>query len=85
MDRNTMDKLAESLGIDKKTQAILDEGSDHPYTCRCPTCLQWWVAMGAANPGDGDDDFGPFTKEEVIEAGYKEEDQEKDGHEPATD
>ena len=44
--------------------ATLDTGSDHPYQCKCPTCLQWWRMMG---PDPDDDSYGPFTKEEIEE------------------
>jgi len=43
-------------------------GSDHPYTCKCDVCLRWWVQVGPEDTGDGWS-FGPFTKEEYVEAG----------------
>lgn len=44
------------------------EGSNHPYTCRCATCLQWWVQCGPEDTGEGWS-FGPFTQAEYEEAG----------------
>lgn len=64
MEQNQKNKLAETLGIDKDTQLILDVGSDHSYDCRCEVCRQWWIAMGP----DGDS-YGPFTRDEI----YKED------------
>ena len=43
------------------------EASNHPYTCKCPQCLQWWVECGPEDTGDGWS-FGPFTQSEY-EAG----------------
>ena len=34
---------------------------DHPFTCRCAACLEWWATMGA----DENDIYGPFTKTEI--------------------
>lgn|GEM_PF-2222466 len=46
--------------------AALEVASDHPYTCRCRVCLQWWAHCG---PEWEDEDvpagYGPFTKDEV--------------------
>lgn len=53
-------ELAKMLGITPNEQRILDAGSNHPYSCRCETCRQWWQQMG-----DDDGSYGPFTKEEV--------------------
>lgn len=36
------------------------EASDHPYSCTCEKCRQWWKGMGK----DPDtDSYGPFGKE----------------------
>lgn len=53
--------LAEALGISPRERDVLLDGSEHPYGCRCDTCLDWWAQMGP----DEDDEFGPFAPEEV--------------------
>jgi hypothetical protein len=67
MTQDQKDALARAMGIDPETQAALDAGSDHAYSCRCETCRRWWKAMGPADAGEdgGGADYGPFTKEEV--------------------
>lgn len=34
--------------------------SDHPRACRCTMCLRWWADLGAP-----EEEYGPFTREEV--------------------
>jgi hypothetical protein len=48
--------------MDKAMARMLLEGSGHPGACRCPTCLQWWLACG------DDGNWGPFTAEEIANA-----------------
>lgn len=31
------------------------EASNHPYTCTCPICREWWKIMGTDEEG-----YGPF-------------------------
>lgn len=63
-------------------QAILDQmieqeptlvgllaGADHPYSCRCAQCLQYWVGVGPEEEGPDEWGFGPFTREEFEAAG----------------
>lgn len=47
---------------------VVMEASSHSYHCRCEKCLQWWVACGPEDTGDGWG-FGPFTEDEFIAAG----------------
>jgi hypothetical protein len=42
MNQDFCDRLAKALGIPKEEQAALDAGSDHPYSCTCGTCREWW-------------------------------------------
>ena len=59
-----IDNLKKNAGISDAFAAA----SNHPGTCRCIDCLDWWIAMGA----DPDTEkYGPFTDEE-IEARKKE-------------
>ena len=44
-------------------ERVLVEGSEHPYQCRCPTCLAWWATMG---PEDNHS-WGPFSEREIRE------------------
>jgi len=41
---------------------VFSEASNHPYTCRCDACREWWLAMGH-DPDMGR--YGPFTEEEI--------------------
>jgi len=50
--------LRELLNVDP----LFAEASDHPYTCRCNKCLQWWKTVG---PDPDTARYGPFTKEEI--------------------
>ena len=36
------------------------DASDHPYTCRCHICRNWWLSMG---PDPDTNKFGPFGTE----------------------
>lgn len=69
MSREFMDNLAAQLGIPKEKQAALDVGSNHPFTCRCSTCRDWWKLMGPENAPEVEEgeepEYGPFTKEEI--------------------
>ncbi len=55
-----LDLMAYDLGI---SQGFV-EASDHPYTCKCEKCKEWWKKMG---PNSGTDAYGPFTAEEIEE------------------
>lgn len=60
MNEHQEQAIADILGIDTETKAVLDAGSDHVFSCRCEVCRRWWAAMG---PEDGS--YGPFTEQEV--------------------
>lgn len=66
MNQAQRDNLARALGIPPSEQSILDAGSNHSYSCRCSTCIQWWIQMGP----DGDPSikgaYGPFTRDEIL-------------------
>ena len=55
--QNFLDDYAQQHGISKE----FVECSDHPYTCRCDGCKDWWRKMGP----DDEDGYGPFTAEEL--------------------
>ena len=44
------------------------DATEHPYTCRCESCIKWWVTMGPEEGPDGWT-FGPFTEAEFLAAG----------------
>jgi len=60
-----LDTLAD---MNKAMARMLLEGSSHPRACRCPTCLQWWLACGPEENNDGNPAWGPFTEEEITNA-----------------
>ena len=62
--QNLIAELAYKAGVH---DSVL-EGSNHPYACRCATCLQWWVNCGPEDAGDYWS-FGPFTQAEYEAAG----------------
>lgn len=59
-------QMAKNAGIDD----IVMEASNHNYRCRCDKCLQWWVACGPEDNGEGWS-YGPFTEAEFVAAGGK--------------
>jgi len=63
-----MQAFVESLKQTLNVSNDFVELSDHPYSCRCEKCLQWWVSMGPEDLGHGWG-FGPFTEQEFIKAG----------------
>lgn len=48
-------------GLSKLVGDDFREATEHPGTCRCELCLQWWATI---SPND-DGKYGPFTKAEV--------------------
>lgn len=66
MSQEQKNRWATLLGITPEEQVVLDAGSEHPFTCRCQTCLQWWVQMGPDGGETGN--YGPFDEEEVRDA-----------------
>lgn len=56
-----IDAMEKEFGITDEFQ----ESSNHPYSCRCDKCLNWWRIMGPDEDDNGDPFYGPFTKEEV--------------------
>lgn len=65
MNQEQKDKLAAALGIPKEEQVVLDVGSNHPYTCKCSVCLEWWLQMGPEDDGTPEGSYGPSTKAEI--------------------
>jgi hypothetical protein len=59
-----LDQVANAVILPPEEKIVLDEGSDHPHSCRCDTCKQWWKLMG---PDPDNNMYGPFTKEEIEE------------------
>ena len=59
-----LDGMLERMHLGKEQARVLVDGSDHPYQCRCPTCLEWWATMGPEEGGS----WGPFTEKEIQEA-----------------
>ena len=66
MNQTQRDAFARALGIDPITQSTLDMGSNHPFSCRCPICLRWWVTMGPDGDPSSPDAYGPFTRSEIL-------------------
>jgi hypothetical protein len=60
-----LEGLRQRAAMSEPTARMLLEGSDHPYTCRCETCLAWWVALGPEDLGDERKGYGPFTEAEI--------------------
>jgi hypothetical protein len=63
MSCDPLRELKEALGrtLPPGVREDLDVGSAHDRLCKCEVCLRWWRHMTTKD----DDDFGPFTKEEV--------------------
>lgn len=41
--------------------ARFDAASNHPYSCRCELCKEWWKACGPEMEDDETEDgYGPF-------------------------
>lgn len=55
-------KLAANLGLTPGERDMCLVAGEHPYTCRCDTCKQWWKSVGP-DPATGK--CGPFTFEEL--------------------
>lgn len=66
MNQAQKDALASALGISPETQRTLDVGSNHAHSCRCRTCLRWWVEMGPDGDPTDPSAYGPFTRDEVL-------------------
>ena len=56
-----------SAFADVLSESFMD-ASSHNYRCKCASCLQWWVAMGRDDTGNGWT-AGPFSDEEFNSAG----------------
>lgn len=56
--QSTLDAYAEEFPV----PAGATEGDDHPYRCRCDTCLMYWIALGEDPEVGG---YGPFSKDEI--------------------
>jgi len=68
MDEEFKKKLAKALGISEEERAVLDTGGDHPYSCRCETCADYWRQMGPDPDGTTmvpQRPYGPFTITEI--------------------
>jgi len=51
-----LDAMAREWDISPEFQ----QSSNHPYSCKCASCADWWRKMGPDEDG-----YGPFTKEEL--------------------
>ena len=60
-----LESLRQRADMDEPTAQILLDGAEHPYGCRCATCLEWWAAVGPEDLGDGGRGYGPFTEAEI--------------------
>jgi hypothetical protein len=40
------DEFAKDLFKDEAERKRFDEASNHPYSCRCPACQDWWKQVG---------------------------------------
>lgn len=56
--QDSIDRLREYLSTSKD----FIDASNHPYSCRCDKCRDWWKAVGPDRAS-----YGPFTKEEIDE------------------
>ena len=63
-----LQKAVRDLAVANGVTADFMDASNHNYRCRCDSCLQWWVKVGAEDTGNGWG-FGPFTLEEYLAAG----------------
>jgi len=50
-----LEQLKDQLEIDDD----FDKASNHPYSCTCDKCREWWLRMGP----DENNTFGPFDDE----------------------
>ena len=58
--QSMLDKLADKFNISSE----FIEASDHPYSCKCDQCAEWWLQMGR----DPDTkQYGAFTDMEMKE------------------
>lgn len=62
-----IDNLIDTMG--HETWEILHIGASHRSDCRCSMCLRYWVLVGPEGDEHGEYTFGPFSKEEFLEAG----------------
>lgn len=72
----TIEEFADSLAKDltQGEREILEVASDHPFSCRCQTCFQWWILCHLEEDGE----YGPFTKEEIKAGTFQEDFQEEE-------
>ena len=49
--------LAEKLGLSPQERDVLLEASEHPGSCTCDLCREWWLKMG---PDPDTNEYGPF-------------------------
>lgn len=63
----SLEQVKRKLGaaLPPETVKVLDEGSEHRYSCRCETCRRWWKEVGPEIGSDGEPSYGPFTEEEI--------------------
>lgn len=54
-----LDRFLEVLKQEFDISGSFEEASDHPYTCTCDKCRDWWRKMG---PDPDTDEYGPFGK-----------------------
>lgn len=67
MNESQKAALASALGIPSDERAVLDAGSNHPGRCTCALCLRWWVLMGPEDGEPHEGNYGPFTRQQVID------------------
>ena len=66
-ERTPLQQAIRSIFADEISDEFMD-ATEHSYSCRCKSCIMWWVTMGPEEGPDGWT-FGPFTEEEFLAAG----------------
>lgn len=61
MLRAFVNALADALGIPMSFR----QATNHPYTCTCIQCLDWWATVGPEDDPDAPGSFGPFSRDIV--------------------
>ena len=63
----SLEQVKRKLGaaLPPEVVKILDEGSEHPFSCKCEICKKWWIEMGPEMGPNREPSYGPFTKEEI--------------------
>ena len=61
---HNLQQLLDNVAKEWEIPESFNESSDHPYSCRCDGCREWWKRIG---PDPEDNSYGPFTKEELFD------------------